>query len=163
MLIRNVLIALDFSEISEAALAYARQLARQFNARLHLLHVMENEFLRPMAIDPHELEAAVWRRLTDHLTEDDRGALHALPVIRKSNRPADEIVQYAKSQDVDLIVLGTHGRSGMAHLLLGSVAEQVVRSAPCPVLTVRHARHDPRENRAAGSPVAAASRSARPA
>ena len=55
-----------------------------------------------------------------------------------SNAPALAIVEYAKGSDINLIVIGTHGRGGMAHLLLGSVAERVVRSAPCPVLTVRH-------------------------
>jgi len=59
-------------------------------------------------------------------------------VIRKSDEPADEIVKYAESEGIDLIVMGTHGRPGLAHLLMGSVAEKVVRTAPCPVLTLRN-------------------------
>ena len=72
------------------------------------------------------------------LTDEDRTALHAVPVIRKSDAPADEIVKYAQEENIDLIVMGTHGRPGLAHLLMGSVAEKVVRTAPCPVLTLRH-------------------------
>jgi nucleotide-binding universal stress UspA family protein len=61
-----------------------------------------------------------------------------VPVIRTSDTPADEIVKYAQAETIDLIVLGTHGRPGVAHLFMGSVAEKVVRTAPCPVLTLRH-------------------------
>ena len=135
MVIRDVLVAFDFSEVSEAALAYARNMARTLGARLHVLQVMENDFLRPTAADPHLLAAAAERRLVDKLSDEDR---HALVVIRKSDDPADEILQYARGENIGLIVIGTHGRTGMAHLLLGSVAEHVVRSASCPVLTVRH-------------------------
>ena len=63
-------------------------------------------------------------------------------VLETSDHPADEIVQYAKAAGIDLIVMGTHGRGAMAHLLVGSVAETVVRTAPCPVLTVRHPEHE---------------------
>jgi nucleotide-binding universal stress UspA family protein len=59
-----------------------------------------------------------------------------------SNAPATAIVEYANEEGVDLIVLGTHGRGAVAHLLVGSVAERVVRTAPCPVLTVRHPEHE---------------------
>jgi nucleotide-binding universal stress UspA family protein len=136
--LKNVLVAVDFGEASEAALVYARNFARNFGARLHVLHVLENTFLRPMANDPYVVETATTRQLLDRLTDDDRETLRALPVIRKSDAPADEIVRYAKDEHIDLIVLGTHGRKAMAHLLVGSVAERVVRTAPCPVLTVRH-------------------------
>jgi nucleotide-binding universal stress UspA family protein len=69
---------------------------------------------------------------------DDLLALRAKAVIVTSNVPADAIVEYAKDFGVNLIVVGTHGRGVVAHLLLGSVAERIVRIAPCPVLTVRH-------------------------
>ena len=75
----------------------------------------------------------VYQRLTDA----DRRDLDALAVVRISDAPADEIVGYARDEGMDLIVMGTHGRKAVAHLLLGSVAERVVRTAPCPVLTVR--------------------------
>jgi nucleotide-binding universal stress UspA family protein len=134
----NVLVAVNFDDASNVALVYARSLARNFGARLHVLHVMENLFLRPMANDPRAIEAGITKRLLDCLTDEDRTVLHAVPVIRKSDEPADEIVKYAKSEGIDLIVMGTHGRPGIAHLLMGSVAEKVVRTAPCPVLTLRH-------------------------
>jgi nucleotide-binding universal stress UspA family protein len=63
-------------------------------------------------------------------------------VLRVSGTPALAIVTYAKDANLDLIVMGTHGRGGMAHVLMGSVAEKVVRTAPCPVLTVRHPEHE---------------------
>jgi nucleotide-binding universal stress UspA family protein len=138
ILLNNVLVAVNFDEASNDALAYARGLAKNFGARLHVLHVMENVFLRPMANDPRAVEEGITRRLLDSLTDEDRTALHAVPVIRKSDAPADEIVKYAQSEGIDLIVMGTHGRPGLAHFLMGSVAEKVVRTAPCPVLTLRH-------------------------
>jgi nucleotide-binding universal stress UspA family protein len=136
--LNKVLVAVNFDDASNVALVYARSLARNFGARLHVLHVMENLFLRPMANDPRAIEAGTTKRLLDCLTDDDRAALQAVAVIRKSDDPADEIVKYAKSEGIDLIVMGTHGRPGLAHLLMGSVAEKVVRTAPCPVLTLRH-------------------------
>ncbi|MGE3959955.1 MAG: universal stress protein [Vicinamibacterales bacterium] len=138
IVLKNVLVAVDFDEASNVAMRYARSLSRQFGARLHVLHVMENLFLRPMANDPRAIEAGMTRRLLDTISEEDRTELHAVPVIRKSDAPAEEIVKYAQAEQIDLIVMGTHGRPGMAHLLMGSVAEKVVRSAPCPVLTLRH-------------------------
>jgi nucleotide-binding universal stress UspA family protein len=140
--LKNVLVAVDFGEASEAALTYGRNFARQFGARLHVLHILENRFLRPMANDPRVVESATSRQLLDRLTEDDRTALNATAVIRTSDEPADEIVRYAKEQNIDLIVLGTHGRRGVAHMLVGSVAERVVRTAGSPVLIVRHPEHE---------------------
>lgn len=135
---KKVLVPIDFAEASDAALIYARNLAKTFGADLHVLHVMENLFLRPMANNPAAIEAGIANRLTERITDDDRQNLHAVAVMRKSDTPAEEIVRYAEQEHVDLIVMGTHGRVKMAHLLMGSVAEKVVRTAPCPVLTVRH-------------------------
>ncbi|HUR32797.1 MAG TPA: universal stress protein [Vicinamibacterales bacterium] len=140
--LQNVLVAVNFDEASNVALRYARSLAGNFGARLHVLHVTENLFLRPMANDPRAIEAGITRRLLDVLTDEDRTKLHAVPVVRKSDEPADEIVKYARDEQIDLIVMGTHGRPGFAHLLMGSVAERVVRLAPCPVLTLRHPERD---------------------
>lgn len=136
--LKHILVAVDFEETSDAALAYARSLAKKYGAQLHLMHVMENLFLRPMANDPRDIEAGISRRLADRLTEEQRHDVDAVQVLRKSDAPADELVKYAAEQPIDLIVIGTHGRSGVAHLLMGSVAEKVVRSSPCPVLIVRH-------------------------
>ena len=135
---KKVLVPVDFGEASDAALIYARNLAKTFGADLHVLHVTENLFLRPMANNPAAIEAGIANRLAERLTADDRQLLHAVAVLRKSDAPAEEIVRYANEENVDLIVMGTHGRVKVAHLLMGSVAEKVVRTASCPVLTVRH-------------------------
>lgn len=138
----QILVPTDFSDLSAAAMDYGRALAWTFGASLHLLHVVENPFLRPMAADPHSYKTATVKRLFERLTDDDRAALHAIAVLETSDNPAETIVTYAKAHGIDLIVMGTHGRGAMARLLMGSVAEKVVRSAPCPVLTVRHPEHE---------------------
>ena len=141
--LKNVLVAVDFGEASETVLTYGRSFARQFDGQVHALHVLENRFLRPMLNDPHAVETATRRQLLDRLTVTEREGLDATTaVVRTSDDPAEEIVRYAREQNVDLIVLGTHGRRGVAHLLAGSVAERVVRTAPCPVLIVRHPEHE---------------------
>ena len=78
------------------------------------------------------------RRLREQLTDDDMTSLHAATELETSDNLAESIVRYASTHGVDVIVLGTHGRGAMAQLFVGSVAERVVRTAPCPVLTVRH-------------------------
>lgn len=148
--LKNVLVATDFSETSEGALGYGRELARTFGAKLHVLHVADNIMMRyafdgSVVLPPDvqaDFENAARTRLEQLLGDDDRRELGAIAVLRTSNTPADSIVDYAKAADVDVIVMGTHGRRALAHLLLGSVAERVVRMSPCPVLTVRHPEHE---------------------
>jgi len=145
--LKKVLVASDFSEPSDAALAYGRELARSFGAQLVVLHVVENLLTHVVGgdgfvlTDP-DLQAAVEaegkKRVDGLISDEDRLVLRAQGVIVTSNAPAFAIVDYAKSSAINLIVIGTHGRGAMAHLLMGSVAEHVVRIAPCPVLTVRH-------------------------
>jgi nucleotide-binding universal stress UspA family protein len=142
IVLKHILVATDFSPASDAALTYGRALARTFGARLHLLHVAENFFLRPTITDPYALKAAVGRRLDERLTAEDRVERNALAVLETSDHPADTIAEYARNTHIDLIIMGTHGRTGVSHLLVGSVAERVVRTAPCPVLTVRHPEHE---------------------
>jgi nucleotide-binding universal stress UspA family protein len=89
-----------------------------------------------------EVEDAARRQLDTIVTDDDRQKLNAAAVLVTSNSPALTITTYAQEHGVDLIIMGTHGRGAFAHLLMGSVAERVVRTAPCPVLTVRHPEHD---------------------
>ena len=141
IVIKNVLVGTDFSSPSDAALIYGRALARRFGASLHLLHAVENFFLRPTASDPQALKASKARALDALLTDEDRRR-GARSGIEMSDSPAEAIVDYAKAEGIDLIVIGTHGRSGMSRLLVGSVAEHVLRTAPCPVLTVRHPQHE---------------------
>jgi nucleotide-binding universal stress UspA family protein len=134
----NILVALDFEPLSDTALTYGRGLARAFGAQLHVLHVQENYFLRPMACDPHTLAGRTRKQLADRLTDEDRSALRASATIEVSDTPADAIVAHAKQLRIDLLIVGTHGRQAADRLLMGSVAERIVRTAPCPVLTVRH-------------------------
>jgi nucleotide-binding universal stress UspA family protein len=138
----RILVATDFSDASHVALDYGRALAHTFGASLHVLHVMENTFLRAVPTDPYVLKAAAVKHLTERITEDDRTRLRAVATLETSDSPADEIVKFAVGHDIGLIVMGTHGRGAMARLLMGSVAETVVRTAPCPVLTVRHPEHE---------------------
>jgi len=148
--ITNVLVATDFSDASESALSYGREFARTFGARLHILHVIENpmmwagaeavgmDFARLQA----ELEAGAQNTLNRIVTAEDREQLKAVVAVRTGSSPAFEIAGYARGEDIDIILMGTHGRGLMGHLLMGSVAEKVVRIAPCPVLTVRHPEHE---------------------
>ena len=143
----KILVATDFSAASATALAYAGELARTFGARLRILHVVENTLTRTFGPDGYivadpdlqrDIETSARCHLNALLSEPDRDMLGAESVIVASNSPAMAIADYAREEQVDLIVMGTHGRGAVAHLLLGSVAERVVRIAPCPVLTVRH-------------------------
>jgi universal stress protein A len=142
IVLKNILVATDFGPAADAALVYGRSLATQFDATLHVVHVAENYFLRPSAIDPSVLKAAAVCQLEERLTATDRVMLNAHAIMETSDRPANTITAYANRNGIDLIVMGTHGRTGLAHVLMGSVAEQVVRTAPCPVLTVRQPEHD---------------------
>jgi nucleotide-binding universal stress UspA family protein len=138
----HILVATDFGEAGDAAVVYGRALAHRFSARLHLLHVVENVFMRAIAADPRVVETTAAKQLDARLTDDDRQTLDISVATDTSDLPAEAIVRYARAQGIGLIVMGTHGRRGVAHILMGSVAEQVVRTAPCPVLTVRHPEHD---------------------
>lgn len=142
---KKILVATDFGEASAAALEYGRELATTFGATLQLLHVVGNvisqyasEFV--FAAYPEvqaQVEDAAGKALNSLLTEKDRHTLRATTILRTSTAPAIAIVQCAAEEHVDLIVMGTHGRGMVGHLIAGSVAERVVRSAGCPVLTVR--------------------------
>jgi nucleotide-binding universal stress UspA family protein len=146
--LKNILVATDFSEPSEAALTYGRALARTFKATLHVLHVADNlssavyggvdGYVAAMPDLQKEIEDAARKQLDELLVDNDDPPLPTRRVVITSNTPALAIVEYAGLEQIDLIVTGTHGRGAMAHLLMGSVAERVVRTAPCPVLTVRH-------------------------
>jgi universal stress protein A len=142
----RILVPTDFSPPSDAALEYARILAAKFGSSLQILHVIDDpttasEFV-PDGFAPSTedirtgLLAQAHTRLERLMNRVDcsRYHAHAQAVL---GLPAQSIVDYARATGTGLIVMGTHGRTGLAHLLMGSVAEQVVRTAPCPVLTVR--------------------------
>ena len=147
ILLKNILVATDFSAPSDAAIAYGRELALSFGARLTIFHAAENLATRGYGADgfvftdlgvQHDYEAAAHRQIAAMTCGEHRGELKRISVVVTSSQPASAIVDYARQAGVDLIVMGTHGRGAVAHLLMGSVAERVVRTAPCPVLTVRH-------------------------
>jgi nucleotide-binding universal stress UspA family protein len=150
ILLKKILVATDFGEASDVALNYGRDLARTYGAKLHVLHVAENLLARyrddgSMVVLPQmqtDVENAARKRLEGLVTDEDRTMLQARPVVITALGTAEAIVEYAKAHTVDIIVMGTHGRRALAHLLMGSVAERVVRMAPCPVLTVRHPEHE---------------------
>ena len=146
--ITRILVPTDFSETSDAALTYAQTLADSLGASLHLVHVFDDPYGEALMAEVNESVyesmrgsalAAARRRLLRRLPPADRKRFRATTAMI-TGTPASAIVDYAGKHEMDLIVMGTHGRSGFAHLLLGSVAEKVVRSSTCPVLTVRDVR-----------------------
>ena len=143
--LKQILVATDFGEPAKVALDYARDFARAFSARVHLVHVVDDIAshgtpLAAPAVDlsrlQSELEAEARDKLGALLDPELRQA-GAIPVVLTSSRPASAILSYAADAKVDLIVAGTHGRTGFADLFMGSVAQQLVRLAACPVLTLR--------------------------
>jgi nucleotide-binding universal stress UspA family protein len=148
MNLQRILHPTDFSEHASHALHYALELSDRFDAELHLLHVLEvhvsstPQFGMGLALPSnfHESEEAAERAL-DKLLDPDWAASHrVVPATRQGNAFV-EVIRYARDQEIDVIVLSTHGRTGLSHILMGSVAERVVRKSPCPVLTVRPEGH----------------------
>jgi nucleotide-binding universal stress UspA family protein len=148
--LKRILAATDFSECSDRALGYACGFAEAFSAELHLVYVIEP----PAAVysEPGFGYLGI-EGFEESMRKDADERLNALPappwkgqqaVVRKIlfGTPFVEIVRYARENELDLIVMGTHGRGAIAHLLMGSTAERVVRKAPCPVLTVRPEEHE---------------------
>jgi len=144
---KKILVPTDFSSASDAAFRYAREIAARFGASVHLLHVIEEpmvagalgtEVFLPDAQIHEQLRVDAERQIEERLPAPLRARLKGTTEIALGPT-ASTIVNVAEDCGADLIVLGSHGRTGMAHLLLGSVAETVVRKAPCPVLTVRTA------------------------
>jgi universal stress protein A len=146
--IRKILCPVDCSEGSRIALDHAIALAVKFDAQIELLHAWHVTYhVRPdlsvwaeahghrPILDVVEAEAEADVRAS--LSTVHPGVRARLDVRNVQGEAAPTIVKFAESDDIDLIVMGTHGRSGLSHLALGSVAERVVRHAPCPVLTVR--------------------------
>jgi nucleotide-binding universal stress UspA family protein len=149
IVIKNVLVATDFSPASESALGYGRALSRTFAARLHVIHVVDDVASRLAYADlamseltpgdvQAEIERASRQELERFVTETDRRELDAASVLRTGRSPAQEIVAYATEAAVDIIIVGATGRGVIDRLLMGSVADKVIRRAPCPVLAVRH-------------------------
>jgi len=149
--IKNILVATDFGEAADSALSYGKELAGRFGATLHVLNVVENFYVTTFGAETYaafvpemqrELETAARKRLDEVLIDSDGSGPATKAVVMTSGSAAYAIVDYASEHSIDLIIMGTHGRGGLAKLMMGSVAERVVRISPCPVLTVRHPEHE---------------------
>lgn len=150
--IKTILVPTDFSPASTYALDYARELAKAFGASLHLLHVVENPFAPGAFMEMYSpppgdyvgaLEAQAREHLAALLSPEEQARCAAVLTVRIGT-PAQQILEYLHEQPgVDLVVMATAGRGGVARLMMGSVADRLVRSAPCPVLTL-HPHHPER-------------------
>ena len=133
--IKKILVPTDFSEASKAALKYACELAKATNASVCILHAVEN----PYPVEQFERSA---RRELEAFLEavltPDEGKQYRARLVLRSGVASQEILRYLQEHDdVDIVVMATHGRGGVARLMMGSVADTLVRTARCPVLTIR--------------------------
>jgi len=143
--LKSILCPTDFSEFSDRAIRYACELAETFGAEVHLLNVLQDYDTVAPGLGESFAPFTEWlpelRKQSEEQLRKQPGPEWASKVaVHRSTSvgpPVDEIMKYAKEHNIDLIVQGTHGRRGIKHMLLGSVAENIVRYAPCPVLTVR--------------------------
>jgi len=143
MTLTRILLPTDFSDTAQHALDYARELAGRFGASVHLLHVVPDPMQNwateamPVVSDLAERWKADAQRRLEEIRLDGPQTVRAVRI----GHAFVEILQYDADNAIDMIVMGTHGRGPVEHLLLGSVAEKVVRKASCPVLTVKQAGH----------------------
>ncbi len=149
--LKKILCPVDFSESADHALKYALTLAEMAGAGLVLIHVVEAIFYPQSAtlFEPLLGEVDLTMKLQSAFEEQLQQRISELKAEYANVRGKTvtgntfiEIIQAAREEGVDMIVMGTHGRTGLAHVLIGSVAEKVVRGAPCPVLTVKHPEHE---------------------
>ena len=142
--IKKILVPIDFSDYSKKALQYSVQFAKSFGANISLIYVIERavypadfsmgQIAVPAAdMDLHERAKEELKNLAASEISGDVG----VEIILKTGKPYVEIIEAATDIDADLIIIATHGHTGIEHLLFGSTAERVVRKAPCPVLTLR--------------------------
>lgn len=142
-MIKNILVPIDFSDYSKNALKYAVEFAKTFSAKLYLIYVVEPMIypadfsMGQIAIPSTDINIKnraeeEFKKLTDEIDN----SLQVESII-KTGKPFVEINETALEKDIDLIIIATHGHTGVEHLLFGSTAEKVVRKAPCPVLTLR--------------------------
>ena len=145
--LKRLLLPTDFSEYSTAATKYACALAEQFNSELHILHVLEFYPFTP-GFGLQAFTDTLIEEVTAHANKSletvvDPQWAAGRPVVRSlaTGTPFVEIIRYAREHEIDMIVMATHGRSALSHLVMGNVAERVVRKASCPVLTIRPEGH----------------------
>jgi universal stress protein A len=144
--LKKILCPIDHSDCSKEALKYAVSFAMKDEAKLLLLHIIDirsfNEGLDAMSTQiPNEETLEQLRvKLLDCIPEEIRDDLDVEAIVIQGV-PFAEIISTAKEKEIDMIVIGSHGRTGISHMMLGSVSEKVVRKAPCPVLTIRQPGH----------------------
>lgn len=145
--LKHILHPTDFSSNSEQALKYACSFASQYTAELHLIHVIRDPGWMIPSIDI-AIPEGYFQKQKQHANEElatlpEKVINHTGSVTRNlcEGYPYTEILRYAHDNNIDMIVMGTHGHTGLEHMLMGSVAENVVRRAPCPVLTVHPENH----------------------
>lgn len=148
---KHILAPSDFSQHAETAVKSAFELAQQFGATIHLVHVLA-EPVSAIAPEPMIVSSPP----PEFYQESEKSCLEALQNVAADQNqpdvkvqtaalwgsPVESVLEYASRNPIDLIVISTHGRTGLSHVLLGSVAESIVRNAPCPVLTIRDTKHD---------------------
>ena len=148
--LHRILVPTDFSKSSLNALKYAIAFADKFGAQLFLLHVLRDLALfvpdmvtvvPPIAPSLEQLTAGVRGALERLVEEHQLRRFNVCTEIREGTA-FSEIIRFAREAEIDLIIMATHGHTGLTHMLLGSVTEKVVRKAPCPVLTVRDPEHE---------------------
>jgi nucleotide-binding universal stress UspA family protein len=149
--LQKILYPTDFSDLSLYALQYARNFAEAFSAELHVLHVVDEAYQNWVTMGPNtipvgptaqEMVDLAREQMNSFVGEHLSGVGFAVVWKVLLGRPYPTILDYAAQQHMDMIVIATHGRGALTHMLLGSVTEKVVRKAPCPVLTVRHPEHE---------------------
>ena len=145
--LEKILYPTDFSDVSLHSLVYARALAEQYGAELHCIHVVDEAYQYWISMGPDTVPVGpvvddVLKTSTEQMKRFVAEHLADVPFSVSSSvvvgRPFMEIIRQARELPADMIVLSTHGRTGLSHILLGSVAEKIVRKAPCPVLSIRH-------------------------
>jgi nucleotide-binding universal stress UspA family protein len=146
--LNRILVATDFSDCADAALKYGREFAANFGATLHVLHVVQDPyalacategFAAPLGEVVTQWEQEARTRMLASIPEGERMDVIIATMV---GSPQLGICDYAVQEHIDLIIVGTHGRGALAHLVIGSIAERVVRRANCPVLTVHHPQHE---------------------
>jgi nucleotide-binding universal stress UspA family protein len=151
IMLKHIVFCTDFSDNADEAFAMAKDLAWRYGATLHIVHILVTFSYSPIGEVhvPLEYDAKFVERATDAARDAIRDRYIGLlkqkqpyEIILLSGYPASEIIHYAKEKQIDLIVMGCHGLTGLAHVLFGSTADRVVRKAPCSVLTVRLPKAD---------------------
>ncbi len=146
MPIRNILVPTDFSAASQEAVRYAYDLATRIGATLHIVHVLENPFAPGAFMEMYspppaeyftDIERRAEEKLRAGLTEAERQASRAVLTTRLGVPSAEILDRLEEEPKIDLVVMATHGRGGVARLVMGSVTDKIIRAAPCPVLTLR--------------------------